>query len=105
MSTQYKEEGDIMEENMDLNEVDEAVAEVDASSMTNDELKQVITKQLEKVRNDGIIVGYKVAAKTIMDIITPWRQPNQSKREYERIFKRIEEFLGKALKQDETVQN
>lgn len=105
MNTQYKEEGDIMEENMNMNEVDEAVAEVDTSSMTNDELKQVITKHLEKVRNDGIIVGYKVAAKTIMDIITPWRQPNQSKSEYERIFKKIEEFLGKALKQDETVQN
>lgn len=89
-----------MEENKNLNEVEEAVAEVDTSSMTNDELKQAITKQLEKVRNDGIIVGYKVAARVIIDIIAPWRKPNCSHREYERIFRKIEEFYGKALKQD-----
>ena len=95
-----------MEENKNINEVNEAVAEVDASSMTDDELKQAITKQLEKVRNDGIIIGYKVAARTIIDIIAPWHNPNCSKREYERIFKKIEEFYGKALKQaDSGVQD
>lgn len=89
-----------MGENKSLNEVDEAVAEVDASSMTNDELKQAITKQLEKVRNDGIIVGYKVAARIMMDIIAHWREPGCSHREYERIFKKLEDFYGKALKED-----
>lgn len=89
-----------MEENKNINEVEEAVAEVDVSSMPDDELKQAITKQLEKVRNDGIIIGYKVAAKTIIDIIAPWRKPNCSKREYERIFKKLEEFYGKVLKED-----
>lgn len=89
-----------MEENKNLNEVEEAVTEVDTSSKTNDELKQAITKQLEKVRNNGIIVGYKVAARTMMDIIAPWREPGCSHREYERIFKKLEDFYGKALKED-----
>ena len=101
-----------MEENKNINEVNEAVAEVDASSMADDELKQAITKQLEKVRNDGIIIGYKVAAKTMLDIIAPWRKRGCSHREYERIFKKLEEFYGKALKEnakpaneESTVQN
>lgn len=89
-----------MKENKNINEVEEAVAEVDVSSMPDDELKQAITKQLEKVRNDGIIIGYKVAARTMIDIIAPWRKPKCSHREYERIFKKLEEFYGKALKED-----
>ena len=99
-----------MEENMNLNEVDEAVASIDTSAMNNDELKSAINKTLEKIRNQGIIIGYRVACQTILQIIEPWRQPNCSHREYERIFKKLEEFCGKALKQDEeateaTVQN
>ena len=84
-----------MEEDKNMNEAAEA------SAMTNDELKQAITKQLEKVRNESIIIGYKVAAKTMMDIIAPWRKSGCSHREYERIFKKLEDFYGKALKQGE----
>lgn len=83
---------------MGENEVNEAV--------------EAINKQLEKIRNDAIIVGYRVACKMVIDMIAPWHQPNCSHREYERIFKKLEEFCGKALKQDktsegtdETVQN
>lgn len=90
-----------MEENMNLNEVNEAVASVDTSAMNNDELKSAINKTLEKIRNQGIIIGYRVACTTIMQLIEPWHQPNCSHREYERIFKKLEEFCGKALKQDE----
>lgn len=99
-----------MEENKNLNEVDEAVAEVDSTSMNDEELKTAITKQLEKIRNDNIIVGFRVACQTVMDLIAPWHQPNCSKRKYERIFKKLEEFCLKGLKRDEenpeeTVQN
>ena len=92
-----------MEENKNLNEAD-------TSAMTNDELKEAVQKTLDKVRNDGIVVGYRVACTTIMQMIAPWHKPNCSHREYERIFKKVEEFCGKALKQaekpaDETVQN
>lgn len=94
-----------MEENMNLNEVDEAVASVDTSAMNNDELKGAINKTLEKIRNQGIVIGYRVACQAIMQMIAPWHQPNCSHREYERIFKRLEEFCGKALKQDEADAN
>lgn len=88
-----------MEENKNLNEVDEAVSEVDTSAMSNDELKEAVQKTLDKVRNDGIVAGYRVACMTIMQMISGWHKPNCSHREYERIFKKVEEFCGKALKQ------
>ena len=95
-----------MDENKNPNEIEEAVAEVDGKSMQDDELKAAITKQLGKIRNENIIVGFRVACQTVMDLIAPWHQPNCSKREYERIFKKLEEFCVKGLKKpDETTQN
>lgn len=100
-----------MDENMNLNAVNEAVEAVDTSAMDNDELKAAVTKTLENMRNQGIVIGYRVACQTTLQMIAPWRQPNCSHREYERIFKKLEEFCGKALKKeepentDETAQN
>lgn len=95
-----------MDENENLNAVDEAVTEVDDKSMQNDELKAAITKQLEKIRNENIIVGYRVACQTVIDLIAPWHQPKCSKRELECILKKLEEFCMKGLKKpDETAQN
>lgn len=95
-----------MEENKVLNEVDEAVAEVDeTSAMSNDELKEAIDTTLERIRNQAMILGYRTACMTIMQMISGWHQPNCSHREYERIFKKVEEFCGKALKQAETSTN
>lgn len=89
-----------MDENKNLNEVDEAVSEVDTSDMRNDELKEAIQQTLDRVRNKAMILGYRVACTTIMQMIAGWHAPGASKREYERIFKRVEEFCSKALKQD-----
>ena len=103
-----------MDENKTLNEVDEAVAEVDGmADMSNDELKEAINGTLERIRNQNMILGYRTACMTIMQMISGWHKPNCSHREYERIFKKVEEFCGKALKQEEktaeeveeTVQN
>lgn len=95
------------------NEVAEAIEQVDNNQITEDELRKEVEKTLEKVRSDGILIGYRTAATVLMQMIAPWRQPNCSKREYERIFKKLEEFFGKALQKsneelfgsDETVQN
>lgn len=95
------------------NEVAEAVEQVDAGKMTNEDLREKVEKTLEKVRSDGILIGYRTAATVLMQMIAPWHQPNCSKREYERIFKKLEEFFGKALQKtneelfgnEETVQN
>lgn len=87
-----------MDENKNMNEVDETV---DTSSMNNEELKEAVQKVLEKTRNNGIVIGYRVACTTIMQMVADWRKPSASKRDYERILKRLEEFCGKALKQAE----
>jgi len=95
------------------NEVAEAVEQVDAGKMTNEELRETVEKTLEKVRSDGILIGYRTAATVLMQMIAPWHQHNCSKREYERILKKLEEFVGKALQKtneelfgtDETIQN
>ena len=97
-----------MDENKNLNEVNEAE---DVSEMSNEDLKKAVGDYLTKERGKSMILGYRVACQTILQMISPWRQKGCSHREYERIFKRLEEFCGKALKQEdtdnteETVQN
>ena len=102
-----------MEDNMIPNEIDEAVAQVDTSNMTTEDLKEAVKQTMEKVRNDAMILGYRVACQTIVQMLVPCLQPNVSKRELERSIKKVLEFAGKALKQPdkkeedntETVQN
>ena len=90
-----------MEENKIVPEVNEAVAEVDtASSMDDDKLKEAIDDTLSRIRTQSMVLGYRTACMTIMQLMSGWRKPNCSHREHERIFKKIEEFCGKALKQD-----
>ena len=91
-----------MEENKVLPEVDEAVAEVDdVSGMSTEELKEAIDGTLERVRTQAMILGYRTACMTIIQMISGWHKPNCSHREYERIFKKLEEFCNKALKRPE----
>ena len=95
------------------NEVVEVAEQVKTGDITHEELKDTLVKILENARYDGMLIGYRTAATILMQTIAPWHQPNCSKREYERIFKRLEEFFGKALQKsneelfssDETVQN
>lgn len=89
-----------MEENKVLPEVNEAVAEVDETTpISNDELKEAIDNTVQRIRSQAMILGYRTACMTIMQMISGWHKPNCSHREYERIFKKVEEFCGKALKQ------
>ena len=92
------------------NEVAESVEQVDTGKMTTEDLKDAVAKTLEKVRNDAMILGYRVACQTIVQMLVPCLQPNTSRRELERTIKKVVEFAGKALKQPEndtaeTVQN
>jgi hypothetical protein len=90
-----------MEENKNLNEINEAVSEVDPSEMSKEELKKAMGDFLTKERGKAMILGYRVCCRTVLQIIDPWHKKNCSHRQYERIFKQLEEFCGKALKQDE----
>ena len=91
-----------MDENMNLNEVDEAVEAVDTSAMSNEELKKAVGDYLTNERNKSMILGYRVACQMILQMIAPWRKKGCSYRDHERIFKQVEEWCGKALKQDES---
>lgn len=91
-----------MEENKILPEVDEAVAEIDnVSNVSDEELKKAVDDTLSRIRTQAMILGYRTACMTIMQLISGWHKPNCSHREYERIFKKVEDFCGKALKQEE----
>lgn len=91
-----------MEENKNLDsEIDKAVAGIDPSEMNQEEIKKAIGDFLTKERGQSMILGYRVACQTVLQMIAPWHKPGCSHREYERIFKRLEEFCGKALKRDE----
>ena len=90
-----------MDENKNLNEVAEAVEAVDESEMSNEEMKKAAGEWLTQERNRSMILGYRVACKTVMDIIAPWRKKGCSYRDHERIFKQLEALCVKALKQDE----
>lgn len=90
-----------MEETKNLNEVDEAVAEIDTTEMSQEELKKAVGDFLTKERGQAMILGYRTACMTIMQMISGWRKPNCSHRELQRIFKKLEDFCGKALKQEE----
>lgn len=81
-----------MDENENLNET------VDTD---NEKLKKAIGDYLTKERGQSMILGFRVACKTILEMIAPCHQPKCAKREYERTFKKLEEFCVKALKQDE----
>ena len=90
-----------MEENKNLNEADEVIVDADLASDDNEELREKMKAFIEKERGQAMILGYRVACRTIMQLIAPWHVKNCSHREYERIFKKVEEFCGRALKQDE----
>lgn len=102
-----------MDENMNLNEVDEAVEQIDPLKEVDENIKEAVQKTLEKVRFDAMTLGYKVACQTVVQMLMPCLQPNCSKREHERTAKKVVEFCSKALKQPDknedepviTVQN
>ena len=91
-----------MDENKTINEVEEAVSEVDPAAMNDEQLKEEMKKFIEKERGQSMILGYRVACMTMMQLIAEWHDPQASKRQYERIFKKVEEFCNKALKQDDS---
>lgn len=104
-----------MEENKNLNEVEEAVAEVDTSNMDNEELKGAINETLSKIRTQSMILGFRVSCQTILDKISTFeRTPGtKSNNDHKRLIKDIKKFCEQGLARqmnengevEETVQN
>lgn len=95
-----------MEERNDFNEVDEAVYEVDSTENNYDAIREAANENFEKIRYQAMVLGYRVACQTIVQMLAPCLQPNVSRRELERKIKSVIEFAGQVLPQpEETAQN
>lgn len=95
-----------MEERNDFNEVDEAVQEVDTTKQNYDAIREAANENFEKIRYQAMVLGYRVACQTIVQMLSSCLQPNVSRRELERKIKMVVEFASKVLKQpEETTQN
>ena len=103
-----------MEDNKNINEVEEAVAEVDSAHVNEDLLKEAVKEQFDKVRTQAMLLGAQVICKNILDKITVFdRTPgNKSNNDHKRLIKDIKKFceigLSRKVNLDsttETVQN
>ena len=82
---------------------------------TNDnELKNAIEEQLSKIRNQAMVVGFRVSCSTIRDKINVFEKSpgKKSNNDYKRLIKDIKKFVDQALAREntetdsvETVQN
>ena len=74
------------------------------------EIREVANEQFEKIRNQAMVLGIRVASQMVLDKITvAMSKPGKrSLNDYRRLVKEIEEFCNVAMKQkakEETVQN
>ena len=67
--------------------------------MENDELKSAIEDQLSKIRRQSMLLGFQVAAKSVLDKITVFeRTPgNKSNNDHKRLIKDIKKFCETGL--------
>lgn len=81
------------------NEVTEAVAEVDAPTVSNEELKEAINRTLSKIRTQSMLLGARASSKSILDKITAFeRTPGaKSNNDHKRLIKDIKKFVETAL--------
>lgn len=67
--------------------------------LNDEELKGAIEDQLSKIRNQAMILGFRVGLKTILDKITAFeRSPgNKSNNDHKRLIKDIKKFCETGL--------
>jgi hypothetical protein len=67
--------------------------------MENDELKSAIEEQLSKIRRQSMLLGFQVAAKSVLDKITVFeRTPGtKSNNDHKRLIKDIKKFCETGL--------
>lgn len=88
---------------------DEEIKEVEHESNLpeGDELKELFSKQFEKIRTQSMLLGAQAMCTTILQKVITWRKPNVSRRDLERICKDIEQFcrtgLSRKVNDDGTV--
>lgn len=85
--------------------IQDAVSEIKMADET--QLKTVIEKWFESIRNQGLKLGAKLVSSVVMEAINKnLKKGSQSSlRDYKRAIKIIVETISVPLKQDNTVQN
>ena len=75
------------------------IEEQDAPEMNNDELKGAIEEQLSKIRNQSMIVGFRVACSTIKNKIDVFEKSagSKSNNDHKRLIKDIKKFVEQGL--------
>jgi len=83
----------------------EAISEIKGA--TEEELRKVIEKWFESVRNSGMKIGASYIAAAVYGIIEKdlKKEPKPSLRDYQRTIKKIIKIVSVQLKQEETQQN
>lgn len=75
------------------------IEEQEKHTMTDDELNNAIEEQLQKIRSQSMIIGFRVACQTILDKINAFeRAPgSKSNNDHKRIIKDIKKFVEIGL--------
>lgn len=87
-------------------------------TLNNDELKGAIEETLAKIRNQSIVVGFRVCCQTILDKLNEFEKTpgSKSNNDHKRLIKNIRKFVETGLSRkinengevevpEETVQN
>ena len=101
-----------------MDEEIKTIEEQETASINDDELKGAIEEQLSKIRRQSMLLGFQVAAKTVLDKIivfekTPGKKSNN---DHKRLIKDLRKFCEQGLSRkvdengetksvEETIQN
>lgn len=92
---------DAENKNMEQMSLFEEDAEVEETSTPQDDdaLKTAIEEQLSKIRRQSMMLGFQVAAQSVLDKITVFErtQGKKSANDYKRLIKDIRKFVETAL--------
>ena len=73
--------------------------ELENPKMPDDEFKEAVEEQLSKIRRQSMLLGFQVAAKTVLDKITVFeRTPgSKSNNDHKRLIKDLKKFCEQGL--------
>ena len=73
--------------------------EQESTSLNNDELRNAIEAQLSKVRQQNMILGFRVSCQTVLDKIAAFENSSGSKsnNDHKRLIKDIKKFCEQGL--------
>ena len=73
--------------------------ELETPNMNDDQFKEAVEEQLSKIRRQSMLLGFQVAAKSVLDKITVFeRTPgSKSNNDHKRLIKDLKKFCEQGL--------